>query len=138
MPSIELLAKKASRDNDTQNELIQATILKCYEYELKVKQMHAEKRLNGWLWVVIKNHNIELGKGQPMSLFKDVADVVYTDRLGELEPFLSDVEWKWLQAYIKCDGRYSNIQSKLKISRRHASERIKSIIEKCKKLKSIV
>jgi len=138
LPDIENFARRASRHPDTQNELIQSTVLKCYEYEFKVKQMHAEGKLNGWLFTVIRNENLKLVTSNPVDALRELADVGYTDRIEELKPFLTDIEKKWLKVYVECDGSYTKIEQRTTISRSHASKRIKSIIEKCKKLKFIL
>ena len=138
LPDIERFARRMSRHSDTQNELIQSTVLKCYEYESKVKQMHAEGKLNGWLFTVIRNENLKLVTTNAVEAPKELTDIPYSDRIEELKPFLTDIEKKWLKVYVECDGSYTKIEQRTTISRSHASKRIKSIIEKCKQLKFIL
>ena len=138
LPDIERFARRMSRHSDTQNELIQSTVLKCYEYEFKVKQMHAEGKLNGWLFTVIRNENLKLVTTNAVEAPKELTDVAYIDRIGELNYYLTDIERKWIKIYIECEGSYTKIEQRTTISRSHASKRIKSIIEKCKQLKFIL
>jgi hypothetical protein len=127
-----------TRNTDQQNELTQFIVLKCYDYESTVKRLDIEKKLEAWIYTVGRNEYLVMKKRTIFDIPKDIADVVYSDKLEELKPFLTDMDRLWIRAYVECNGKYSEIQKKKKIHQETASERIKSIIEKCKTLKHIL
>lgn len=137
LPIIETVAKRTTHSTDTQNELIQVTVLKCYDNESTVIRLHEENNLTAWLTTVIWNHYLRLLKTEPIDgKPNDTTDEDYVDMLGIVTHKLSSTERTWLNAYLK-DGSYKAISRRANINRRYVSERMKSIIEKCKKLKDI-
>ncbi len=135
LPDIQETAKKISRVADQQNELTQYVILECYRYEEVVKRLHNEKRLKTWIYTAIKREHVRMKKNIPTDQIKDAPDEPYEDLLAEFSPFLSSIEREWLKRYIQ-EGSYKNLERRTKIQRKYISQRIKTITEKCKKLKS--
>ncbi len=138
LPLIELTARKLTGRKDDQNELVQSVVLKCYEYSETVKRLHSEGKVGRWVYVVMRNDLLKMKMQEPIEIYSEIEDIVYSDKLEELKPLLTEIERMWIRAYIECDGSYTQIEIKKNISRQHASERIKSIIEKCKQLKRIL
>jgi len=138
LPHIQSVAKGVTKNTDQQNELVQYTVIECYKYEPKIRLYHENKCIVGWIYFVQKREYVRMKKANIIGETKDIEDTEYSDKLEELKPFLSETERLWIRAYIECDGNYSTIEEKKGITRQMASERIKSIIEKCKTLKHIL
>lgn len=138
LPDIEKIAKKVGRLPDDQNDLVQYTVLECYKYAEIVQRLHREKRLNAWIYSTVKREYMKMVKRPVLEMTTEIADVVYSDNLEELKQYLPEIDRLWIRAYIECDGKYIEIQRRKGIHQETASERMKSIIEKCKKLKSIL
>jgi len=137
LPTIETVAKRTTHNTDKQNELIQIIVLKCYDNEDTVTRLHEENKLTQWITTVIWNDYLRLLKNEPVEgNTKETADEDYFDMLEIVKHKLSSTERTWLNAYIK-DGSYQAISRRAKINRRYVSERMKAIVEKCKKLKDI-
>lgn len=138
LPQIEKSAASLTRNPDLRNEIIQATILKCYDYQHIVKEIEDPKKLNGWIYQVAYSICMtELSK-TPLNLTIDIQDTTYIDKLEELKPFLTSSEQSWLKAYVNCKGNMSKIERLYGINRKLAKREINKIIEKCKRLKDIL
>lgn len=138
LPDIQDTAKKISRNTDQQNDLTQFIVLECYKYEDIVKRLYQEKRLKTWLYTATRREYLKMRKGEPTNALKDIPDETYVDLLEEFKPYLTQADKAWIRVYIECGGKFAEIQRVKKIHQETASERIKYLIEKCKKLKSIL
>lgn len=136
LPEIEATAKKIGRNVDQQNEIRQYTILRCYDYPDTVKRLHAEGKLGGWIYVTAYNCMLVMAGNQVREHKKDIADSNYEDLLEDFKPYLTEADKAWIRVYIECGGKYIEIERVKNIHHETASDRIKLIIEKCKKLKS--
>ena len=135
LPIINTIAKRTARNFDTQNELIQSTILKCYDNESTVFRLVEEKKITAWLTTVIWNEYLLILKHEPKDVNpKDKPDEIFEDLLEQLKIRLTSTERAWIKAYIK-EGSYTSISERTGIHRNYIAERIKFIIEKCKTLK---
>lgn len=137
LPTIETVAKRTTHNTDKQNELIQIIVLKCYDNEDTVTRLYEENKLTQWITTVIWNDYLRLLKNEPVDVnTKETADEDYIDMLEIVKHKLNDTERVWLKAYLK-EGTYKGIAKRTGIHRNYIAERMKSIVEKCKKLKDI-
>lgn len=136
LPDIESTVKKITRNADQQNEIVQYTVLRCYDYEETVKRLHAEGKLGGWIYTVASKKLLLIKQDSVLTSKYPMPndDTPEWFDIEKFKPLLTETEWTWLKAYM-IDGGYSNISNRTGIQRKYVSQRIKNIIEKCKRLK---
>lgn len=138
LPDIERITKGVTKNRDQQNELRQYCVIECYNYENVVKRLYTEKRLNAWIRTVVNREYFRMKNNVPtdeINESREIEDVIYSDLLEELKTMLTDIERVWLKHYLK-EGSYAELHRRTGIREKYISQRIKSIIEKCKQLKS--
>lgn len=93
----------------------------CYRVALNIHLQSLRKSNNVVLAEVIK---------EPADLAKNHFEII-----DEIRQELTGIEKMWINFYMDCNCKYVEIEEKTQtISRQLASERIREIIEKCKKL----
>lgn len=138
LPDIERITKGVTNNRDQQNELRQYCVIECYNYETVVKRLYTEKRLNAWIRTVVSREYYRMKNNVPtdeINESKEIEDVIHSDLLEELKAMLTDTERVWLKHWIKA-GSHAELHRRTGIREKYISQRIKSIIKKCKQLKS--
>lgn len=132
---LEDICKKIS-GNDWR-DLFQDLALKILEAD----QERIKDNFLGWCYTVARNKHLD-----NLTLNKRFCEIINErvaqddtknafERVNELKTRLNGIEKMWVDVYLDNDCKFVNIQKETRISRQHASERIKAIIEKCKRLK---
>jgi len=108
---------------------------------LEADQEKIEEKFFSWCYMVAKNKHLDNLNENKRFLELQNDSMVYDHRLNvfervnDLKRHLNGIEKMWVDVYLDNDCKFVNIQKQTRISRQHASERIKAIIEKCKRLK---
>mgnify|MGYP002623858250 CR=1 FL=1 len=121
---------------DSNKDLAHDIILKLYETP-KIKERHLNE-VKAWIYIITKNHYLDIKKRRkPLELEHDPKEkeskrnlCIETDVF--LKANLTELEEKWLLAYIY-EGSYKKLAKAIDLkSRQTVSTIIREIIEKCK------
>jgi DNA-directed RNA polymerase specialized sigma24 family protein len=119
-------------------DLRQDVIVKVLE---SGKEFESKSKFLGWCKTVAITTNIDNHKKKAKECLRNDLNGIYDDepnvfdKVKDIKGKLTGMEKMWIDVYLDNDCRYINIQREVRISRQLASERIKEIIEKCKRLK---
>lgn len=125
-----------------------------YDNKKKVKKLHKEGKLKGWLFIVARNLFIDSkrnnkfiynqgahkNQGKPWRWNPQTYEVPDVHNHPNIKTFpdmlrqLTEIERLWIETYIECDFNYSELQRRTKIDRRHAKLRVELILNKWKHL----
>ncbi len=143
LPIIEKSTEVFTKDRNERHEIINTVILKCYDNKRIVKQLVESGKINGWVFIVCRNHFLDLKKGHQKtseleSDLIDLNDIIFSERFEKIRTHLEHIENRWIDAYVECGCCFEEMELRFNISRQTCSRRIKSIIEKCKRLNCIL
>lgn len=142
LPYIEQVANHTSQDRDRRHEIHQLLILKCYKKKDKVTQLHKDRELLNWLYVVARNINrnlynqdvyvpLEIDLRQEEATPSPIDNVKTLDKMLEQ---LDDVERLWMNTYIECNLNKLEMHRRTGIGRPKIDERLKAIFKRWKQL----
>ena len=142
LPYIERVANHTTQDYTQRKEIHQELVLKCYDNKEKVAALSTEGTILNWLYIVARNIKADLYRNNSvLPLEMDVAqepeslsDIDNIKTLDEMLSELTPVERIWIAEYIDCGFNIAELHRRTTISRRHATRRIKYILERWKQL----
>jgi len=143
LEELQKMSFRIAKDKDRASDLSQDIILKLYDNEEKVKQVHEKGELLFWLYRITYNHYKDnfRNKAFYVQLTVDLPDNVHEEKPDTYEQLkliyanLDEIERLWMDAYLECDLKYLEIERWTKsygtgISRQYAAKEIKRIIKK--------
>ena len=141
LPEIEYKVKQFDIDRDSQKDLVQTLILKCYENEKNCLKMHEQGKLLSWIFVTARNEvNYSRRKKKLLPLSVDIQDELAQVSYPNIKPMdqmigeLNEIDRMWITTYLECKMKYLEVSRRTGIDRTCVRKRIEHILEKWKHL----
>lgn len=148
LPAIEKVSQMFPLAKEDREDLRQDLVLKCYENEGKVLEAHQRNEITFWLYRVAKNHLHNNRKANNVRRSKELTDIpdtpeqyryLFAKEMKDMIALLNQKERLWINLWLECGMSTKKLEQitkekGIKITRQHASVRIKAILEKWKHL----
>jgi len=148
VPIVEEVSRMFPLNKEDREDLRQDLVLKCYDDQERTLSIHARNELKYWLYRVARNKVISDKRQNNTRRTSEYSEItsandqhrfLHAKGIKEMIDLLNEKERLWINLWLKCGMSTSKLEQVtkekgIKITRQHASIRIKAILEKWKHL----